>query len=119
MSAGQSRRSCDARDMSGILPTPDLFLRRHESSKWANNISVGRTTQAMPNFDLAQHAIPGRAHLELMDSQHTSPELPLCPECDKTMILAKTWPRLGGLPQLNTFECKDCSIVFTEVVTGE
>jgi hypothetical protein len=34
-------------------------------------------------------------------------------------MLAKTWPRLGGLPELKTFECEGCSIVFTEVATGE
>ena len=35
------------------------------------------------------------------------------------MNLARSWPRLGGLPEVHTFECKRCSIVFTEVVTGE
>jgi len=51
--------------------------------------------------------------------QHASPELPDCPNCSKPMALARTWPRLGGLPEMGTFGCKRCSIVFTEVVTGE
>jgi hypothetical protein len=35
------------------------------------------------------------------------------------MMLARTCPHLGGLPEKNTFECKRCTIVFTEVDTGE
>ena len=54
-----------------------------------------------------------------MKAQHTSAELPHCPNCTKPMVLARSWPRLGGLPEMKTFECKRCSIVFTEVVTGE
>jgi transposase-like protein len=53
-----------------------------------------------------------------MDPYHTFLELPLCPKCDQTMILARTGPRLGGVSRLDTFECKACSVVFTEVVTG-
>jgi hypothetical protein len=35
------------------------------------------------------------------------------------MILAKTGPSSGGLSRLDIFECKACSVVFAEVVTGE
>lgn len=35
------------------------------------------------------------------------------------MKLARTWPRLGSLPELNTFQCKGCGIVFTEVSGGD
>ena len=34
------------------------------------------------------------------------------------MALARTEPSLGTLPEVNTYECRRCSIVFTEVVTG-
>jgi transposase-like protein len=54
-----------------------------------------------------------------MASQYTSPDAPHCPNCTRPMNLVRTWPRLGGLPELNSFECKRCSIAFTEVVTGE
>ena len=47
-----------------------------------------------------------------------SPELPLCPNCNKSMALARTWPRLGGLPEMHTFQCEPCNVVFTEVATG-
>jgi len=53
-----------------------------------------------------------------MDMQHTPPEFPFCPNCAKPMALARTGPRPGTLPEINTYECRRCSIVFTEVVTG-
>ena len=34
------------------------------------------------------------------------------------MVLARTWPRVGGLAEMQTFECKRCTIVFTELVNG-
>ena len=53
-----------------------------------------------------------------METQHGLPELPLCPNCTKVMVLARTWRRVGGLPDTMSFECTRCRIVFTEVVTG-
>jgi hypothetical protein len=35
------------------------------------------------------------------------------------MELTQTWLGLGALPKRSTFECRRCSIVFTEIVTGE
>jgi hypothetical protein len=35
------------------------------------------------------------------------------------MVLARIWPRAGGLAEMQTFECKRCSIVFTELANGE
>ena len=35
------------------------------------------------------------------------------------MVLLRTWPRVGGLAEMQTFECKRCSIVFTEIANGE
>jgi hypothetical protein len=49
---------------------------------------------------------------------HELPALPLCPNCNKPMLLTRTWPRLGGLPGMHTFQCKTCNVVFTEIVTG-
>lgn len=51
-----------------------------------------------------------------MDNQ--PPEFPLCPSCNEPMMLARTWPRLGGLPELHTYQCQPCNVVFTEVATG-
>jgi hypothetical protein len=51
-----------------------------------------------------------------MDNQST--EFPLCPNCNKPMMLARTWSRLGGLPEMHTYQCKSCNVVFTEVATG-
>jgi hypothetical protein len=34
------------------------------------------------------------------------------------MVLARTWPRVGGLAEMQTYQCKRCNVVFTEVVTG-
>jgi len=53
-----------------------------------------------------------------MDMQHTAPEFPFCPNCAKPMVSARTKPRFGGHPEMNTYECQRCDIVFTEVVTG-
>ena len=53
-----------------------------------------------------------------MEQQPPSDELPLCPSCAAPMVLARTWPRVGGLAEMQTFECKRCTIVFTELVNG-
>jgi transposase-like protein len=45
-------------------------------------------------------------------------EIPVCPKCARAMRLAKTTPRLGGLPELRTYQCKECVMVFTEIMTG-
>jgi hypothetical protein len=52
-----------------------------------------------------------------MDRQPTPPEFPFCPNCAKPMELARTGPRLDALPEINTYECRRCRIVFTELVT--
>ncbi len=41
---------------------------------------------------------------------------PLCPHCGQPMRLARTVPRLGGLPELHTFECRPCGISLTAAV---
>ena len=42
-------------------------------------------------------------------------ETVLCPSCSATMTLARVTPRLGGMAELHTFECKACSAVLTEM----
>jgi hypothetical protein len=44
------------------------------------------------------------------------PNAPLCPMCARVMKLSRTMPRVGGLPELQTFECRPCAVVFTEPV---
>jgi hypothetical protein len=55
----------------------------------------------------------GRWHARWM-KQHAAPEPPLCPNCAKPMILDRTWPRVGGLAEMHTFQCEPCNVVFTE-----
>jgi hypothetical protein len=38
-----------------------------------------------------------------------------CPACGKTMRLASIIPGIGALPELWTFECRDCREAITEV----
>ena len=53
-----------------------------------------------------------------MDMQHTPPEFPFCPNCARPMVLARAGVRRSTLPEINTYECRRCRIVFTEVATG-
>ncbi len=41
---------------------------------------------------------------------------PVCPHCGKLMRVARIVPRLGGLPELRSYECRPCAISFTEAV---
>lgn len=40
---------------------------------------------------------------------------PRCPNCGQHMTLARTTPRVGGLQEMRTFECRPCNVVQTEV----
>jgi len=42
------------------------------------------------------------------------PKAPLCPSCTAPMTLARVIPRLGGMVELHTFECKLCAVAFTQ-----
>lgn len=44
---------------------------------------------------------------------------PLCPHCCQPMRLARTVPRLGGLPELRTYECRACGVSFTQAAEQE
>ena len=50
--------------------------------------------------------------------ENQSSDLPLCPSCAQPMALARTWPRVGGLPEMHTFQCQPCNVLFTEIATG-
>ena len=53
-----------------------------------------------------------------MEQQPPSDELPLCFSLLSSNGVGAKWPRVGGLAEMQTFECKRCSIVFTELVDG-
>jgi transposase-like protein len=42
--------------------------------------------------------------------------IPRCPNCDESMKLARVTPRLAGLPELQTFECRPCGETVTQSV---
>jgi len=48
-----------------------------------------------------------------MINEKPAPIVP-CPSCGKPMRLASVIPRLGALPELWTFECRDCVEAITE-----
>jgi hypothetical protein len=35
---------------------------------------------------------------------------PICPHCGKPMRLARTIPGIGALPELHTYDCKQCGV---------
>jgi hypothetical protein len=39
-----------------------------------------------------------------------------CLNCGQPMTLARVTPRLGGLPELQTFECRPCGAILTQSV---
>jgi len=51
-----------------------------------------------------------------MISASPSPNTPICPSCGRPMELARITPRLGGLPELQTFVCRPCGETLTEAV---
>lgn len=46
----------------------------------------------------------------------TTAHTPRCPVCSQPMNLARVTPRVGGLPELQTFECRPCGAALTEAV---
>jgi hypothetical protein len=53
-----------------------------------------------------------------MDSERPESEqaksAPLCPRCGKLMRFARCIPGIGALPELWTFECRECVEAVTE-----
>jgi len=46
----------------------------------------------------------------------TTAKAPRCPNCNQPMNLARVTPRFGGLPELQTFECRPCRETMTEII---
>ena len=44
---------------------------------------------------------------------HARLTAPLCPNCGKPMTFVRSVPRVGGLPELRSYECKACKIAYT------
>jgi transposase-like protein len=42
--------------------------------------------------------------------------VPLCPSCRRPMLFKRAIPRVGGLPELRTYECTACGVSYTEAV---
>jgi hypothetical protein len=40
-------------------------------------------------------------------------ESPDCPHCSGAMALVRVLPKLGGLPELRTYQCVECKEVLT------
>jgi GcrA cell cycle regulator len=49
-----------------------------------------------------------------MSMRYQSPKAPLCPSCAQIMQLARVTSRFGDLPDLYTFECRDCGVSHIE-----
>ena len=77
-----------------------------------------RMTTSPGNLIHLKARFKGPAHMRLMDQPATSLDFPLCPNCVNPMVLARTWPRVGGLAEMHTYQCQPCNVVFTEIVTG-
>jgi hypothetical protein len=54
-------------------------------------------------------------HHGLVDREHIKSDH-ICLSCGKAMRLALTIPGIGELPELHTYDCKACGVVFTESV---
>jgi hypothetical protein len=39
---------------------------------------------------------------------------PLCPRCRKPMSLVRSLPKIGGLLELRTYQCRSCAETVTE-----
>ena len=50
------------------------------------------------------------------ENMTTAGNTPRCPNCRQPMTLARVTPRFGGLPELQTFECRPCGVTLTEAV---
>jgi len=48
-----------------------------------------------------------------MDGEQFRPA-PACPSCGKPMRFTRAVPRIAALPELRTYECKQCGVTLTE-----
>jgi len=49
-----------------------------------------------------------------MHPEHTYHPTPCCPSCGAVMRFVRSIPKIGGLPELQTFECRACGVSITE-----
>ena len=59
------------------------------------------------------------ADLKARDDMKTDQPAPRCPDCGKQMLFQRSLPKLGGLPELQTFKCENCGAVVTQEVAAE
>jgi hypothetical protein len=74
-----------------------------EGSRALTGINVARPTTGQRR--MMTHATSMAAPLD------TAPK---CPGCGRPMRLVRVDPRIGGLPELQTFECRPCGVVLTQ-----
>jgi transposase-like protein len=43
---------------------------------------------------------------------------PNCPSCGKPLVLMRTIPGIGGLPELCVYSCRQCGVSLTEASDG-
>jgi transposase-like protein len=48
-------------------------------------------------------------------SNQDEPDEPRCPKCERSMTLVRTFPKMGGFPELRSYRCTACE----EMVTVE
>jgi hypothetical protein len=51
-----------------------------------------------------------------MHPEHTYHLTPCCPSCGAAMRFVRSIPRIGGLAELQTFECRACGVSITEAL---
>jgi hypothetical protein len=49
----------------------------------------------------------------------SDPKTPPCPKCGTPMELSRVVPKLGGHPELQSFQCNACRWVETEAVESK
>jgi hypothetical protein len=49
-----------------------------------------------------------------MNVKRSGPKLPLCPSCAQNMRLMRRTQRFGTLPDVCTFECRDCGVSYVD-----
>jgi hypothetical protein len=51
-----------------------------------------------------------------MQREYAYHPTPCCPSCGAVMRYMRSVPKIGGLPELQTFECRACRVSITEAL---
>lgn len=51
-----------------------------------------------------------------MHHEHAYHPAPFCPSCGATMRFMRSVAKIGGLPELQTFECRVCGVSLTQAL---